>query len=150
MFLDYCYCHLCLTFTVKIYREHRKHIKKCTWVFTCVSQSRQTSCWLALFLPPSGWQQWAESPNRRLPLCEYNLWSISIIGGVCRDSYSNNYPDWRVSKATNILIHPEWGEGKCFCVCKCIAWHGDRKKPWDLSFVLSNKYLHINTCKQWV
>ena len=60
----------------------------------------------AFSLLPSGWQQWAESPNRRLPLSDYNLWSISLIGGVCRDSYSNNYLDWSVSKATNILPPP--------------------------------------------
>lgn len=38
--------------------------------------------------------------DRRLPLSDSNLWSISIIGGVCRDSYSNNYLDQTVSKAT--------------------------------------------------
>lgn len=46
-------------------------------------------------------QQWANSADRRLPLSDYNLWSISVIGGVCRDSYSNNYVDQTVSKATN-------------------------------------------------
>lgn len=96
--------------------------KKWTWVYFCVSseegsglnwdvkpnntsqQQLGTAEWWVLHFPrlPSGWQQWAESPNRRLPLSDYNLWSISIIGGVCRDSYSNNYLDWSVSKATNI------------------------------------------------
>lgn len=51
-------------------------------------------------LLPSWGQQRAGSPNRGLPLGDYNLWSISIIGGVCRDSYSNNYLNWTVSKAT--------------------------------------------------
>lgn len=97
---------------------------------------------LHFLLLPSGWQQWAESPNRRLPLSDYNLWSISIIGGVCRDSYSNNYLDWSVSKATNVPIHPEWGEGKCLCVCKCIASHGGGKKG---SRGTSALFLALNT-----
>lgn len=77
----------------------------------------------AFLLLPSGWQQRAGSPNRRLPLSDYNLWSISIIGGVCRDSYSNNYLDWSVSKATNIHPPPPQPptplhrERQCVCVC---------------------------------
>lgn len=49
--------------------------------------------------PPIGQEVAAVSGNinRRLPVSDYNLWSISIIGGVCRDSYSNNYQDWSVS-----------------------------------------------------
>ena len=79
-------------------------------------------------VPPlaSGWQQWAGRPNRRLPLSDYNLWSISIIGGVCRDSNSNNYLDWSVSKATNIpTTLPKWREGcGCGCVCVCALLGG--------------------------
>lgn len=67
---------------------------------------RRRRCWSqASFCPAlpqmtSRRQQWAAAADRRLPLSDYNLWSISIIGGVCRDSYSNNYLDQTVSKAT--------------------------------------------------
>lgn len=50
--------------------------------------------WVSALPPlPSRGQQRAGGLNRRLPLSDYNLWSISVIGGVCRDSYSNNYLD---------------------------------------------------------
>lgn len=97
-------------------------------------------------VPPltSGWQQWAGRSDRRLPLSDYNLWSISIIGGVCRDSNSNNYLDWSVSKATNIpTTLPKWREGVCLCVCVCISWRGEIREAWDLAIKISFSH----TCK---
>lgn len=105
---------------------------------------RSTLC-PALPLLPSGWQQRTGSPNRRLPLSDYNLWSISIIGGVCRDSYSNNYLDWSVSKATNPPTPPLHGERECVCMCVRIAWHGVLREAWDLSFALSYTNTHMQT-----
>lgn len=47
--------------------------------------------------------QWGAAASKQpwqkaVPLSDYNLWSISIKGGVRRESYSNNYLEWAVSK----------------------------------------------------
>lgn len=112
MSLNDCYCHLGLTFS------QNDLLKKVGgrgrgWGVTLLdsigvasdrkqkleSEHRASVC-PALPPPTSRRQQWAGGADRRLPLSDSNLWSISIIGGVCRDSYSNNYLDQTVSKAT--------------------------------------------------
>lgn len=106
VFLDYCYCHLGLAFTVEVYRNwenkaekrrqmtplshqlnpHRtnslqwreKRRREALGTSTSVHGLIVMPC---MFLLPSRWQQWVESLQRRLPVCDSNLWSISITGG---------------------------------------------------------------------
>ncbi len=163
MFLNDCYCHLSLTFTVKILiclPKIEKETKKAVKVFffpvsteegSEMRYSREeheftaaphSSVVCPAFPPlPSGWLQRAGSPNRRLPLSDYNLWSISIIGGVCRDSYSNNYLDWSVSKATNITPFP---------FTQTVTLHRTVLKPaWSQlrnHWLLALKRLLLKTC----
>lgn len=96
--------------------------------YQSVMHPQNSAAWWKTQYPPSisVYQEVAavsSSLNRRLPVSDYNLWSISIIGGVCRDSYSNNYQDWSVSKATSIfflsLHSSSRGERERLC---CMTW----------------------------
>lgn len=82
--------------------------------------------------------------HRKLPLSDYNLWSISIIGGVCRDSNSNNYLDWSVSKATSPQPPPPLnGEWECVCLCALL----DIRTAEDLVIkALLCSELHMRKC----
>lgn len=94
-------------------------------------QALTASSWPALPPLTSRRQQWADSADRRLPLTDYNLWSISIIGGVCTDSYSNNYLDQTVSKATTPPPTTQHANSAWLCLPACLVIV---KKSLNLSF----------------
>lgn len=89
-----------------------------------LESEHQASVCPALPLAPSRRQQWAGGADRRLPLSDSNLWSISIIGGVCRDSYSNNYLDQTVSKATTPPPTTQRTNSECLSPCSAGHWKG--------------------------
>lgn len=94
------------------------------WKQELESEHQASRC-PAVPLSTSRGQQWAGGADRRLPLSDSNLWSISIIGGVCRDSYSNNYLDQTVSKATTPPPYsPAHKQGALVSPCSAGHWKG--------------------------
>lgn len=86
-----------------------------------------------------GWQQWVALATE---VCQsdYNLWSISIIGGVCRDSYSNNYQSEAFPRQLEsfFLLH-SCGRRK--------KWVSVYSMTWLVG--LCYLYRHFNCCMWW-